>query len=47
MVSSAASTPSLRLLRHQQHAIVAPVVGQLDAEAVHDAAARRRDQALG
>ena len=35
------------LFGDQQHAIVAPVVGELDAEAVHDAAARRRDQALG
>ena len=35
------------LLGHQQHAVIAPVVGQLDAEAVQDAAARRRDQAFG
>ncbi len=35
-----------RLLGHQQHAIIAPVVGELDAEAVDDAPARRRDQAL-
>ena len=40
-------TPSVACSRHQQHAIVAPVVGQLDAEAVEDAAARRRDQPLG
>ena len=36
-----------RLLGHQQHAVIAPVVGQLDAETVEDAAARRRDQPLG
>ena len=36
-----------RLLGHQQHAVVAPVVGELDAEAVEDAPARRRQQPLG
>ena len=36
-----------RLFADQQHAIVAPVVGQLDAETVHDASARRRDQPFG
>ena len=34
------------LLRHQQHAIIAPVVGKLDAETVEDAAARRGQQPL-
>ena len=36
-----------RLFRHQQHAVVAPAVGQFDPKAVHDAAARRRHQPLG
>ena len=35
-----------RLFGHQQHAVVAPVVGELDAEAIQDAPARRRDQPL-
>ncbi len=35
-----------RLLRHQQNAIVAAVVGELDAKAIDDAPARRRDQML-
>ena len=35
------------LFRHQQHAIVALVVGQFGAETVKDTAARRRDQSFG
>ena len=45
-MSSAASTPSGRLLGNQDDAVIAAVVGELDAEAVEDAAAQRREQAL-
>lgn len=34
------------LLRHQQDAVIAPVVGKLNAEAIYDPAARGRDEAL-
>ena len=46
IVSSACFDAVRGLLRHQQHAIIAPVVGQLDAETVDDAAARRGEQPL-
>ena len=44
--SSVGRDAALRLLGHDQHAVIAPVAGKRDAEAVEDAAARGREQPL-